>query len=401
MNILFLNTYKPTSNASGGITRVTCNLGNLFSSNGYRCGVAYYYDVPGSVSDCFERVVQLDFHCEQSSLEELAASYQVYIIQIQMCKAHLYLMPMLYNVRKRFGTKVIYCHHSVPFVEAAGYDFNYLRFLLFHSLGKSSDRLKESAWCLISILMPKYSIKRIAKRRQYVTDHVDKVVLLSDSFIPVFRQYVRCPEDKVMAIGNCVTFEECLKAVESKEKTVLVVSSMNERAKRISTMLHIWEDVSKRDSLKDWNLELIGDGVDLDYYKKFAKRFKLRNCTFEGRQNPRPCYEKGSILMLTSAYEGFGMVILEAQQMGCVPVVYDSYESVRDLIEDGQSGLLVENKNKKEFVGQLTSLMENEQKRREIAVNCINMNNRFSADAILSLWEELFCSLGLRIHSLG
>lgn len=393
MNILFLNTYKPTSNASGGIARVTCNLGNLFSSNGYKCGVAYYYDVAGNVEGCFEIATQLDSHHEQSALEELAATYQVFIIQIQMSKAYLHLMPMLDVVKNRFGTKVIYCHHNVPFVEAAGYDFNYLKFLLFHSSAKLSERLKDSAWCLISILIPKYSIKKIAKRRQYVTDHVDKVVMLSDTFIPAFRQYVNCPENKVTAIGNCVTFQDGLKTLESKEKTVLVVSNMNEMAKRISAMLHIWKDVLKKDSLKDWNLVLVGDGVDLDYYKKLAKRLNLRNCTFVGRQNPRPYYEKGSILMLTSAYEGFGMVILEAQQMGCVPVVYDSYESVRDLIEDGRNGLLVENKNKKQFVEKLASLMENEPARREIADNCINMDNRFSADVIFSLWEKLFCSL--------
>ena len=392
MNILFLNIYKPTSNASGGIARVTCNLGNLFCSNGYKCGVAYYYDVAGNIDDCFERTAQLDFHHEQSMLEELAALYQVFVIQIHMSKAYLHLMPMLDVVRERFGTKVIYCHHTVPFVEAAGCDFDYLKYLLFHSSSKLSDRLKESVWCLISILMPKYSIKRIAKRRQYVADHVDKVVLLSASFIPVFREYVRCPEDKVTAIGNCVTFEKGLNTIESKDKTVLVVSNMNERAKRISTMLRIWKDVLKKDSLKDWNLVLVGDGADLDYYKNLAKQLNLRNCTFVGRQNPRSYYEKGSILMLTSAYEGFGMVILEAQQMGCVPVVYDSYESVHDLITDGENGILVENKNKKQFVEKLASLMESEPMRREFAVTCVNMDNRFSTDAIFALWENLFRS---------
>lgn len=354
--------------------------------------MAYYYDVAGNIDDCFERTAQLDFHHEQSMLEELAALYQVFVIQIHMSKAYLHLMPMLDVVRERFGTKVIYCHHTVPFVEAAGCDFDYLKYLLFHSSSKLSDRLKESVWCLISILMPKYSIKRIAKRRQYVADHVDKVVLLSASFIPVFREYVRCPEDKVTAIGNCVTFEKGLNTIESKDKTVLVVSNMNERAKRISTMLRIWKDVLKKDSLKDWNLVLVGDGADLDYYKNLAKQLNLRNCTFVGRQNPRSYYEKGSILMLTSAYEGFGMVILEAQQMGCVPVVYDSYESVHDLITDGENGILVENKNKKQFVEKLASLMESEPMRREFAVTCVNMDNRFSTDAIFALWENLFRS---------
>ena len=106
MNILFLNTYKPTTNASGGIARVTCNLGNLFTRNGRQCGVAYYYEVDGEVDDCFGKTVKLAIHQEQSVIEELAATYQVFIIQIQMSKVYLHLVPLFDNVRKKYGTKV-------------------------------------------------------------------------------------------------------------------------------------------------------------------------------------------------------------------------------------------------------------------------------------------------------
>ncbi|MBR6082408.1 MAG: glycosyltransferase [Salinivirgaceae bacterium] len=395
MNILFLNVFKPTSNASGGIARVTCNLGNMFTLNGYRCAMAYYYGSAGVSVDSFESTTQLTIGQEQSALEELAATYQVFILQVQINKTFQHLIPILDAIRKRFGTKVVYCHHTIPFNEAAGYDFRYLRFLLFHSSDNLSFRLRDAVWCLVSMLLPRYSIRRIAKRRQYVTDHVDKVVLLSKSFIPVFRRYVSCPDSKVTAIGNCVTFDDVLpqEKIGAKEKTVLVVSNMNERAKRITEMLHIWRGVSKNDSLADWRLILVGDGQDLAYYKKLAHRLRLRNCTFVGRQNPQSYYEKGSILLLTSAHEGFGMVILEAQQMGCVPVVYESYESVHDLITDGQNGLLIPNRNRKIFISRLARLMENERERREIAVNCVNMDNKFSTDVIFAMWKELFCSL--------
>jgi len=395
MNILFLNTYQPTTNASGGIARVTCNLGNLFTLNGHKCSLAYYYASQGQEDECFERSVQLTLKQEQPILEELAASYNLFIIQIQMSKAYLHLISQLEEIKKKFGTKLIYCHHSVPFAEAAGYDLDYLSFLLFHSGLRFTERIKESLWCLTSILFPGYAIKKIAKRRQYVSDHVDKTVLLSESFIPEFRRYVKCQDNKVAGIGNCCTFKEKLplKELESKEKTVLIVANMNERAKRISTMLHIWKKVSLKDVNKEWKLILVGSGPDLDYYRRLAKRLKLANCTFAGKQDPQPYYRKGSILMMASAFEGFGMVILEAQQMGCVPVVYNSYESVRDLITDGQNGLLVENRNKKDFADKLILLMENAKRRKEIAINCIDMNNRFSNKVIYSLWKDLFDSL--------
>ena len=102
MNILFLNTYQPTSNASGGIARVTCNLGNLFTENGHRCSVAYYHESNGQVEGCFEKTVQLTFRQEQPLLERFAASYDVFIIQIQMTKDYLNLAPVFGDIRKRF-----------------------------------------------------------------------------------------------------------------------------------------------------------------------------------------------------------------------------------------------------------------------------------------------------------
>lgn len=395
MNILFLNTYQPTTNASGGIARVTCNLGNLFTLNGHRCSLAYYYASPGKEEKCFERSVKLTPKQEQPRLEELAACCDVFIIQIQMSKAYLRLIPLLDNIRKKFGTKLIYCHHSVPFAEAAGYDLGYLGFLLFHSGLTFTQRIKESLWCLTAMLFPNYAVKKIARRRQYVTDHVDRTVLLSDKFIPVFRKYVDCPDNKVVGIGNCCTFRDRLPAgeLESKEKTVLIVANMNEHAKRVSAMLHIWKKVSENGINCEWKLKLVGTGPDLDYYRKLAKRLKLKNCSFEGKQDPQPYYRKSSILIMASAFEGFGMVILEAQQMGCVPVVYESYQSVHDLITDGRDGLLIPNKNRNEYVKRLIGLIQDDDSRNRIALNCINMENRFAPEVIYSRWNSLFDSL--------
>lgn len=396
MNILFLNTYQPTSNASGGIARVTCNLGNLFTENGHRCSVAYYHESNGQVEGCFEKTVQLTFQQEQPLLEKLATSHDVFIIQIQMTKAYLHLAPVFGNIRKRFGTKIIYCHHSVPFAESAGYDLQYFWFLLFHSGLSFKERFKWSFWCLYSLLLPANSIRKIAQRRQLITDNVDRVVLLSESFVPEFRKYVNCADDKVTGIGNCCTFKEKLplKELESKEKTVLIVANMNEHAKRISTMLHIWKKVlCHYPEALQWKLVLIGDGPDLDYYRRLANKLHLTNCTFTGKQDPQPYYRKSSILMMASAFEGFGMVILEAQQMGCVPVVYNSYESVHDLIEDGRNGLLIPNKDQKEYVKRLISLMKVDDSRNRIALNCINMENRFAPEVIYSHWKSLFDSI--------
>lgn len=391
MNILFICTFKVMENASGGIARVTGNLSKLFTVKGHVCNLAYYNEVAGQAGGSFDKVTRLVRHQEEDALSELASKNDVFIVQTQMTKANLYLLPVLRSIRETYGTRMIYCQHSVPFAEAAGYDGAYLRHLLFHSGMSIGTRLSHSLWCLTVMLFPELTVKKIARRSQAVTDSLDITVLLSESFIPQYCKYVNCSKSQITAIGNCVTFNERLPEpqLDAKQKTLLVVSNMTEHAKRISAVLDIWKSVSKKDIAKDWNLVLVGDGQDLDYYRFKAKKLGLERCRFEGRQDPLPYYRQSSILLMTSAFEGFGMVMIEAQQMGCVPVVFESSSSVHDIIEDGFNGLIVPGFDRELFAKRLTSLMDDADELKRMAHNCIEPSDRFSSESIYSKWESI------------
>lgn len=395
MNILFLCTNKATRNASGGIARVTINLSRLFTDKGNICRMAYYNYVQGENDGCFESTIELTSDNQLQALMEQGAWADLFIIQIQMSKAYLHLIPIINSIRQRHGTKMIYCHHNMPFTEVVGNNFKYLGYLLFHSAYPLSQRIKDSVWCLYSMAFPKMATRKIARRRQYALSHMDMTVLLSDRFAPELKRYVDLDPDKLTGIGNCFTFKESLSQEELalKEKKILIVSNMTERAKRVSTALRIWKRVEKIYGTQDWKLILVGDGEDIGYYRKLAVRYRLKNCVFEGRQNPMEYYRKGSILMLTSAYEGFGMVILEAQQMGCVPIVFDSYQSVHDIIEDGLNGILVRNNDYKLFADRLYNLMTDHERLMSMAANCLEGNLEFTQDTIWNKWENLFNKL--------
>ena len=395
MNILFLCTNQATRNASGGIARVTVNLSELFSGKGNRCRMAYYNAVSGQKDGCFEQSVMLSPQNELQILMEQGEWADVFIIQVQISKAYLHVIPTIDAVRDKHGTKMVYCHHNMPFTEVEGNNFRYLGYLLFHNGNSLSQRIKDSVWCLYSMVFPEMAVKKIAARRRYAMSHMDMTVLLSDRFVPGLVKYVDLDKEKLTGIGNCFTYKDSFSVqdLQQKEKTVLVVSNMTERAKRISTALKIWKLLNKK--VQDWHLVLVGDGEDLEYYKRLAKKYKLNNISFEGRQNPLDYYKKGQILMLTSAYEGFGMVILEAQQMGCVPVVFDSYQSVYDLIDDGRNGILVKNNDYKLFARKMYSLMTDRDHLMSMAEECLKGNPNFTTDAIWNKWNNLFNKLGV------
>ena len=395
MNILFVCTFKVTENASGGIARVTGNLSKLFTEKGHVCNLAYYNDVDGPSGGSFGTVTGLVRNQEKEALSTLAARNDVFIVQVQMSKSNLYLLPILKSVREQYGTRIIYCHHSVPFAEAAGYDSGYLKYLLFHSGLTVSRRISQSLWCLTAMLFPQLAVKRIARRSQAVTDNVDMTVLLSESFIPLYRKYVDCRESQVTAIGNCVTFNHRLpvEKLQSKQKTLLVVSNMTEHAKRISAVLEIWNMVSADKTAKDWNLVLVGDGQDMEYYRRKAKRLGLERCRFEGRQDPLPYYSQSSILLMTSAFEGFGMVLVEAMACGLGVISFDCPWGPSSILANGEDGILVENGNTNSLAEAIKSLIEDPDKLNTMAKNAIVNVKRFQMDKIANQWKELLENL--------
>lgn len=93
---------------------------------------------------------------------------------------------------------------------------------------------------------------------------------------------------------------------------------------------------------------------------------------------------------MASNSEGFGMVLVEAQQYGCVPVALDSFSAVHDIIENGRNGVLVEDSNREKYGKELLELIRKEDIRRTIAKNALQDCKKFSAKNIVDQWENLF-----------
>ena len=81
------------------------------------------------------------------------------------------------------------------------------------------------------------------------------------------------------------------------------------------------------------------------------------------------------------------MTILEAQQCGCVPVVYDNFASAKDIINDKENGFLV--KNRTEFVSALEQLMTDDDLLKQMSEACVKSSERFSVENVAAQWNEL------------
>lgn len=237
----------------------------------------------------------------------------------------------------------------------------------------------------------------------------DKVVLLSEGYINDYCKIGKLSDtNKFIAIPNIFepvvttsSEDKSNKAqtdmdslVNNKKNRVLILSRMDEIQKRISLSLKIWENIEKDPDLSQWHLDIVGTGHNTDIVKRLIKKYKLKNVTFHGWQDREPFLKSDAILISTSEYEGLPLAILEAQAYGMVPIAFNSYASLKDVVSPFENGVIVENFGDiDDYTRKLTELMYDSTYRKELGRNAILSADRFSEKKITSLWVNMLDSL--------
>ena len=116
----------------------------------------------------------------------------------------------------------------------------------------------------------------------------------------------------------------------------------------------------------------------------------IPNIRFEGFQNPLPYQLESSIFCLTSSYEGWPMVLTEAMQCGTVPIAFNSFASVTDIIDNGRNGILIEPFSIKEYEKELRRLMDNPALIKQMSEYAQQDIEKYSVKNIVDKWEKLF-----------
>lgn len=214
----------------------------------------------------------------------------------------------------------------------------------------------------------------------------DKIVTLSPSFIEDFVSfYKKTDRNKLMAIPNMNSYDKT--NITQKGNRVLFVGRLISNVKGCDKLLRIWKDVGS--TIDDWNLDVVGDGPDRENLEKMAKDLNIKNCTFHGFCNPQPFYEKAQIFCMTSIFEGFGMVLTEAMQHSVIPMAFNSYSSVNDIITNNKDGYIISAFDEKEYADKLKNLIKNRDLRTKLATEAKISSERFSRDKVFDMWEKL------------
>ena len=192
---------------------------------------------------------------------------------------------------------------------------------------------------------------------------------------------------KGIVIPNPLWFSPNHEADLSQKNVIAVGRHTHEKG--FDRLLEIWKKTIINHP--DWHLTIYGKtNLDFDLIA-MAKKLQIeKNSTFcDPVKNINEKYLEASIYLMTSRFEGFGMVLIEAMASGLPCIAYDSPCGPRTIIENDSNGFLIENGNENQFIQALEKIIVDENLRFEMGKNARISVNKYQIDAIMQKWNSL------------
>lgn len=219
-----------------------------------------------------------------------------------------------------------------------------------------------------------------------------QVLLKKD--VSVVKNY--CPSARVVWIPNAVPQYEEKADLKSIKKTYTIIDAarLDKAQKRQYLLIEAFAKIANE--YPNWNVELWGGGNDPDdpYVEELQKqidKYHLKGRVFLKGESTHIIdqYTKSDIFCFPSAYEGFPLAMTEAMSAGLPVIGFKSCTAVAELIENGKTGVLVEDGVEALAQG-LKLLMSNQKKRERIGAEARDAMKSFAPEIIWDRWEKLF-----------
>ena len=395
MNILFVNNV-PFNPQYGGIERVTDLLAKCLMQD-------FHYNVYYLIcEECVEKYLSYDFPApiyylpsdsnieeKQKFLSQLVNRLSIDVIINQRGQS--------YNIHKivsQSGAKIISVLHNQPTAWIKHEMFRTLATDLSSPLGWYKHLLKILFYPLYYYIRKVRFTTFLAGQFTRILEESASVVLLSDKFRSELKEIVKTDISNynIKGIPNPNTFEIINSYENCKDNSILYVGRLSKFEKNPIRLLQIWEKIHAEH--QSWKVVFVGEGDAMEDMKKFVKRKRLPRVFFEGSQvDVLSYYKRASFICLTSNFEGWGMVLTEGMQCGCIPFSFNSYGAASDIIDDGVNGCLINPFDLNEYAARLKELMDDKELRMKMSRAACEKVERFNVNNVALIWDSLIKSV--------
>lgn len=218
------------------------------------------------------------------------------------------------------------------------------------------------------------------KARKY-----DMLIALNQTDADDWRKYV-----KTRVIKNIVHPNLMGKMSNLHSKRVIFAGRIVEQ-KGVFDLLEIWKNVYRKHP--DWHLDIYGDGELRSQLEKNIKSLNIGICLHSPVLDIFRKYVESSMLLLTSLYEPFGLVIPEAMSCGLPVVSFDCPDGPSLFIKDGINGFLIKNRDISLFSDKVCCLIDSLELRKQMGSAALQASVYYAPEHIMPQWISLFKEL--------
>lgn len=174
-------------------------------------------------------------------------------------------------------------------------------------------------------------------------------------------------------------------------KRAIAVGRLNKQ-KGFDMLIEAWALIEKE--VPDWKLDIFGEGLLKSKLEHRIDELGLRNITLKGfTDNIHEEYMKSSLFFLSSRYEGFCLVLMEAMASGLPAVSFRCKEGPEEIIDHNVNGFLIEEGNIKQFSDYAIKLMKDEHLLKKFASKTKKDLGRFDIELVTQQWVNLLNNL--------
>ena len=213
--------------------------------------------------------------------------------------------------------------------------------------------------------------------------HLSKLITLTEGDADDWKRVCKnvCVIPNVVHLNDSGIYSDC-------KSNKAIFAGRFDIQKDFGTLVKVWSLVQQRHP--DWLLDVYGNGELRPYFEKVVVEHKLNIRIHPAVSNIFEKFIESSMLLMSSLYEPFGLVLAEAMSCGLPVVAFDCPYGPADIIHDGVDGFLVEDRKIDAFAERVCQLIEDEQQRVKMGKAAVSSVQRYRAEMIMPKWKQLF-----------